>query len=154
MHQDLQSEEVTQKDRYRVVLMALHGQNLRTIMGAVGRTRDFVERWVCACRDGGLSALSRRSETDRLEQNDEEAMAAQPAETAAAYRVRAIEGLQILEECYGVEFPGVEHLLCRPTPVTPSPRAVHLGNGPRTGQSPEQKTPPLSKRRRPRHTKG
>ncbi len=49
-----------QRDRYRVVLLALNGKTEPEIREYTGRSRGFIQRWVYAYRDGGLEALVAR----------------------------------------------------------------------------------------------
>jgi len=49
--------DAQQRDRYRVVLLALQGEQTLAIQRATHRSRGFVQRWVYAYRDGGLAAL-------------------------------------------------------------------------------------------------
>ena len=46
-----------QRDRLRAVLLALEGQETLQIVGMLGRSRRFVQRWVYVYRDRGLAAL-------------------------------------------------------------------------------------------------
>jgi len=45
-----------QRDRCRAIALALDGEMTRTIEAKLGRSRAFVQRWVCVCRDEGLDA--------------------------------------------------------------------------------------------------
>ncbi len=46
--------DAKQRDRYRAVLLALQGQTTKTIMHTLDRSKNFVQRWVYAYRDGGI----------------------------------------------------------------------------------------------------
>ena len=46
-----------QRDRYRVVLLALGGKTEPEIRERTDRSRGFIQRWVYAYRDGGVEAL-------------------------------------------------------------------------------------------------
>ena len=46
-----------QRDRYRVVRLALDGQETLAIARTVARSRKFVQEWVYRYRDGGRAAL-------------------------------------------------------------------------------------------------
>ncbi len=45
-----------QRDRHRAVLLALQDQTAEAIMISLDRSRNFVQRWVYAYRDGGKDA--------------------------------------------------------------------------------------------------
>jgi transposase len=49
--------DASQRDRYRVVLLALEEQETLGIIKALGRSRGFVQRWAYAYRDGGIAAI-------------------------------------------------------------------------------------------------
>jgi putative transposase len=46
-----------QRDRYRAVLLALQGEQTKSIMEKLGRSRGFVQSWVYVYRDHGLDAI-------------------------------------------------------------------------------------------------
>jgi len=50
-----------QRDRYRAVLLALDGQLTEAIMSILCRSKNFVQRWVYAYRDGGIDAIGPKS---------------------------------------------------------------------------------------------
>ncbi len=50
-------KDAEQRDRLLVVLHALSGRQTLWIVGALGRSRAFVQRWVYAYRDGGIDAI-------------------------------------------------------------------------------------------------
>ncbi len=54
-----------QRDRYRVVRLALDGQETLTIARAVARSRKFVQEWVYRYRDHGREALVPLKQTGR-----------------------------------------------------------------------------------------
>ncbi len=54
-----------QRDRYRAVLLALQGQTAEAIMNILDRSRNFVQRWVYAYRDGGIDAICPKRQTGR-----------------------------------------------------------------------------------------
>ncbi len=49
--------DAKQRDRYRAVLLALQGQATEAIMNTLDRSKNFVQRWVYAYRDGGIDAI-------------------------------------------------------------------------------------------------
>jgi transposase len=54
-----------QRDRYRVVRLALEGAETLAIVQAVARSRKFVQEWVYRYRDRGLDALAPLKQTGR-----------------------------------------------------------------------------------------
>ena len=52
--------DAQQRDRYRVVWLALRGEQTLAIQRLTQRSRGFVQRWVYAYRDDGLAALTVR----------------------------------------------------------------------------------------------
>ena len=54
-----------QRDRYRAILLALEGQSAEAIMETLDRSRNFVQRWVYAYRDGGIDAVYPKRQTGR-----------------------------------------------------------------------------------------
>ena len=54
-----------QRDRYRAVLLALQGRTTETIMHTLDRSKNFVQRWVYAYRDGGIDAIYPKQQTGR-----------------------------------------------------------------------------------------
>lgn len=53
--------DAIQRDRLRSVLLALQGRETLEIVGAVGRSRAFVQRWAYTYRDGGIEAVRGRT---------------------------------------------------------------------------------------------
>jgi transposase len=54
-----------QRDRYRVVLLALQGEEAPQIATQVARSRRFVQTWAYRYRDGGLAALKERTRSGK-----------------------------------------------------------------------------------------
>jgi len=52
-----QAREAQQRDRYWVAVLAAQGRETKAIIDATARSRDFVQRWAYAYRDGGAQAL-------------------------------------------------------------------------------------------------
>lgn len=50
--------DAAQRDRYRAVALAIDGRLTDEIIEMLERSRGFVQRWVYAYRDGGLSAIA------------------------------------------------------------------------------------------------
>lgn len=60
-----QEANAKQRDRYRVVELAVAGEQCPTIMAMLGRSRGFVQRWAYAYRDGGLDAVAVKPQPGR-----------------------------------------------------------------------------------------
>ena len=60
-----QESNSKQRDRYRAVLLALEGLLTNTIMQMLGRSKNFVQRWSYAYRDGGIEAITPGRPTGR-----------------------------------------------------------------------------------------
>ena len=54
-----------QRDRYRAAALALEGMQTKDIMLKLDRSKNFVQRWSYAYRDGGIEALVAKSQTGR-----------------------------------------------------------------------------------------
>jgi transposase len=50
-------KDAEQRDRYRVVVLAIAGEQTQAIQDTLERSRGFVQRWAYAYRDGGVDAL-------------------------------------------------------------------------------------------------
>ena len=49
--------DAKQRDRWRAVLLALEGKTTAAIMDKLGRSKNFVQRWVYFYRDHGLKRI-------------------------------------------------------------------------------------------------
>jgi transposase len=49
--------DAEQRDRYRVVVLAIEGRETKEIQFQTSRSRGFVQRWVYAYRDFGIGGL-------------------------------------------------------------------------------------------------
>jgi transposase len=118
-----------QRDRYRAVLLALDGQPSETIRGTLARSKNFVQRWVYAYRDGGLDAIAPKPPPGRPpkllaqeQQRFKERFLAGPTEKNAVCTLRAKE--------FGVHYtlPGVYDLLHSLNLSCLQPRPRHRKN--------------------------
>lgn len=76
--------DAKQRDRYRMVLLALKGEEKARIADLLGAAKSTVEKWAYAYRDGGIDALT-----------PGKAKGAAPkltAEQQQAFRQRILEG--------------------------------------------------------------
>lgn len=142
----------TQRDRYRVVILALEGLSAPAMMDKLGRSRHFVQRWAYAYRDGGLNALWPTRQSGRpptlprdKEQPFRERMRAGPTTSEKVCTLRAEEARRILEKEFGVQYTlgGVYDLLHRLGLSCLKPRPRHRKNDPEIMQKWLQEAPPF-----------
>jgi transposase len=126
-----------QRDRYRAVLLALDGQFTEAIMCILCRSKNFVQRWVYAYRDGGIGAIctkppsGRPSKLSDQEQNRfKERLLAGPTQQDEVCSLRAKDAVRILAEEFGVHYtlPGVYDLLHSLNLSCLQPRPRHRKN--------------------------
>jgi transposase len=143
-----------QRDRYRAVLLALDGQSAEAIMQTLDRSRNFVQRWVYAYRDGGIEAVRPKRQTGRPrklteleEQQLRERMLAGPRPQDAVCSLRGQDARRIIESEFGVRYslPGVYVLLHRLGLSSLMPRPRHKKNDPETMRQWLEEAPLLSK---------
>jgi len=143
-----------QRDRYRAVLLALDGQSAEAIMHTLGRSRNFVQRWVYAYRDGGIDAVRPKLQTGRPrklteleEQQLRERILAGPRPEDAVCSLRGEDARHIIEIEFGVKYslPGVYVLLHRLGLSSLVPRPRHKKNDPETMRQWLAEAPLLSK---------
>jgi transposase len=118
-----------QRDRYRAVLLALEGQATAEIQEKLGRSKNFVQRWVYAYRDGGLEAVRAKKPpgiAPKLPREQEQPFLERITDTQEILRGPDIVAL--LEKEFGVRYTlqGAYDLLHRlgyeplkPRPVNP-----------------------------------
>lgn len=122
-----------QRDRFRAVLLALEGQATAAIQEKLGRSKNFVQRWVYAYRDGGLEAVRAKKPPGirpKLPRNQEQPFLERITDTQEILRGPDIVAL--LEKEFGVRYTlqGAYDLLHRlgyeplkPRPVNPKKTA-------------------------------
>ena len=121
LHARIQKEtNAKQRARYRAVLLALDGQFTEAIMRILCRSKNFVQRWVYAYRDGGIDAIrpkppsGRPSKLSVQEQSRfKERFLAGPTQEDGVCSLRAKDALRILSDEFGVHYtlPGAYDLL-------------------------------------------
>jgi len=143
-----------QRDRYRAVALALEGRQAQAIMEMLGRSKNFVQRWSYAYRDGGIEAIAARRQTGRptkLPRQKEtqltQRILAGPTEAddgICALRGRDVQ--QILEKEFGVKYTlfGVYDLMHRLGLSCLKPRPRHRKNDPEAMQKWLEQAPLLS----------
>jgi len=131
-----------QRDRLRAVRLALDGLQEPVIRAMIGRSREFVQKWAYAYRDGGLDAIATKPRPGRpttLPRDQEEAfkqrVLAGPVPGADGDGVCTLRGkdfVRIPEQEFGVQYSldGVYDLLDRLGFSCVSPRPVHRKNDP------------------------
>jgi len=146
--------DAKQRDRYRAVLLALQGQTTKTIMHTLDRSKNFVQRWVYAYRDGGIDAICPRRQSGRPRKLTEleevqlrERILAGPRPQDAVCSLRGQDARRILDSEFGVQYSlaGVYVLLHRLGLSSLVPRPRHKKNDPQKMRQWLQEAPFLSK---------
>lgn len=124
-----------QRDRFRVVLLALQGMTEPQIRQRVDRGRTFIQTWVYAYRDHGISGIAVKKQTGqptKLPRDQESAFLDMLSQSDRPLRGRDM--VAILRESFGVTYTlqGAYDLLHRlgytplkPRPVNPKKNADH-----------------------------
>lgn len=110
-HQARRTRSALQRDRLRVALLAIAGDETEAIMDKLGRSRGFVQRWAYAYRDGGVEALrakKRGGKKPRMSVEEEERFAARiragPTESDGVCTLRGGDARRILQQEFGRAF--------------------------------------------------
>jgi transposase len=122
-----------QRDRYRAVLLALQGEQTKTIMEKLGRSRGFVQGWVYAYRDQGLAAIRespRSGKPPKLSADQivilRERLDSGPDSSEGLSALRGQDVRRLLQEQFGVTYSlsGAYELLHRLNyvPLRPRPK--------------------------------
>lgn len=148
--------QAEQRDRYRTALLSIKGDQTRTIMDKLGRSRGFVQRWAYAYRDGGIEALvakRRGGSQAKLSIPQQkcfiERFKAGPQEVdGGVCRLGGKDGVRILRTEFGVNYSlnGVYHLLHRNGLSCLRPRPRHRKSDTRKQQQWLDSAPLLSKK--------
>jgi len=142
-----------QRDRYRAVALALQGYTTPQIRHMLARSKNFVQRWNYAYRDGGIDALLPKPNPGRpvklsrqQEQVFKQRMLAGPTEGDIVCTLRAKDAFTILRQEFGVPYslPGVYALLHRLGLSCLKPRPRHRKNDPEAMEQWLQQAPLLS----------
>jgi transposase len=103
--------DAAQRDRFRVVLLALKGWDAPSIAGALSSNRRTVQAWAYRYRDGGIEALTPRGfkgHSPRLprERHAEfiARITAPPRDDDGVCTLRAKDAKRILETEFGVSY--------------------------------------------------
>ena len=150
-----QENNAKQRDRYRVVELAIAGEQCPTIMRMLGRSRGFVQRWAYAYRDHGLEAVVAKKPTGRktiLPKDQHEAFKQRildgPTEEDGVCTLRGRDMVRILEDEFGVRYQlnGVYDLLHRLNLSVLVPRPEHRKADPEAMAKWVEDAPFLSKK--------
>ena len=129
-----------QRDRYRAVLLAIEGLETDAIIGALGRSRGFVQRWAYVYRDHGIDAIApKRSPGARPKLAGDQVAAFKarfesgPTQADGGLcTLRAKDAARILEQEFGVRYSlsGAYDLLHRLGYSCLKPRPRHRKSDP------------------------
>lgn len=149
-------KEAEQRDRYRVVLLAIAGEATQVIQDKLERSRGFVQRWSYAYRDGGIGGIriskpmgASSKLTPSQEQAFKQRLFTGPTEADGGIcTLRGKDARRILQEEFGKPYslPGVYNLLHRLNLSCLRPRPRHRKNDPGVMQQWLEDAPLLSKR--------
>jgi transposase len=144
-----------QRDRYRAVALALKGMKTKRIMKILERSKNFVQRWTYAYRDGGIEAIvpavqpGRPTKLSRQQeyQFKQRRLSGPPEDDGGICTLRGIDAVQILEKEFGVKYTlyGVYDLLHRLGLSCLKPRPKHKKNDLKIMRQWQQEAPFLSK---------
>ncbi len=143
-----------QRDRLRVVRLALAGKKTLDIAAKLDRSRDFVQTWAYAYRDGGLDAIApkpRPGRRPRLDPAEQKAFIERfkqgPGDDEALCTYRGKDAQRILRESHGVNYSlrGVYELLHRNGLSCLKPRPRHRKNDPQAMKEFLEQAPLLSR---------
>jgi transposase len=146
--------DAKQRDRYRAVLLALDGHSAEAIMKVLDRSRNFVQRWVYAYRDGGIDAVRPRVQSGRprkLTASEEMQLRgrvlAGPIEKDGVCSLRGPDIRRIISNEFGVHYslPAVYVVLHRLGLSCLVPRPKHKKNDPEKMRQWVQEAPLLSR---------
>jgi transposase len=122
-----------QRDRWRAVLLALEGKTTSEIMDKLGRSKNFVQRWVYFYRDHGLARirpLKQTGQPPKLPRDQEQAFLDRIEKDPRILRGADIQDL--LREQFGATYTlngayallhRLEYVPLKPRPVNPKKKA-------------------------------
>jgi transposase len=148
--------DAEQRDRYRVVVLAIEGRETKEIQFQTSRSRGFVQRWVYAYRDfgiGGLVVGSRGGSEPKLSPEQQkrfvERFKAGPTEQdGGVCRLGGRDGVRILQQEFGVAYTltAVYELLRRNGLSCLRPRPRHRKSDPQAQKQWLERAPFLSRK--------
>lgn len=136
-----------QRDRYRAVLLALEGATTSEIQAKLARSKNFVQRWAYAYRDGGLDrvrALKPPGMTPKLPRQQERVFLERITDTPEI--LRGLDIVAILKQEFGASYTlqGAYDLLHRLDYEPLRPRPVNPKKNPEAQEAWKQSAPLLS----------
>ena len=146
--------DASQRDRYRAVRLALQGLKTMDIAQRLDRSRDFVQTWAYAYRDGGIDAIrpgKAKGRPPKLPRHEQHAFIERfkqgPTAEDGVCTLRGKDAQRILRESYGVNYSlrGVYDLLHRHNLACLKPRPKHRKNDPQAMRQWLEDAPFLSK---------
>ena len=150
-----QEKDAPQRDRYRVVALAIDGHPTATIEQMTARSRGFVQRWAYAYRDGGIAAIAPRRrggsqpklDSDQQKRFVERFTAGPTHVDGGVCTLRGKDAQRILEQEFRVNYSlnGVYALLDRLGLSCLKPRPQHRKNDPKAMQQWRERAPLLSR---------
>jgi transposase len=148
--------DAEQRDRYRVVVLAIEGRETKAIQLQTSRSRGFVQRWVYAYRDWGIEGLAvrpRGGSKPKLSPEQQkrfvERFKAGPNEQdGGVCRLGGRDGVRILQQEFGVTYTltAVYELLRRNGLSCLRPRPRHRKSDPQAQQQWLERAPFLFKK--------
>jgi len=148
--------DAQQRDRYRVVLLALEGLETEAIQDHLERSRGFVQRWAYAYRDAGIAALTARPRggsapklaPDKQQLFLERFKAGPTDRDDGVCRLGGKDAVRILRAEFGVEYTltGAYELLHRLGLSCLRPRPRHRKSDPSAQKQWLERAPFLSRR--------
>lgn len=142
--------DARQRDRYRVVLLAMEDLEGDDIAGRVGRSPRFVDKWVGRYRSGGIDALNPRRQTGRKakltpeqEQSLKQRLADGPRDEDGVCTFRGKDICRLIEAEFGVvhTLGGIYDVLRRIGYSSLMPRPRHRKNDPEAMQAFRDRAP-------------
>jgi transposase len=148
--------EAEQRDRYRVVVLAIKGLETSDIQVQTSRSRGFVQRWTYAYRDHGIEALAARPRggsepklsTEQQKQFVDRFKAGPNERDAGVCRLGGKDGVRILKREFGIAYTltGVYRLLHRNGLSCLRPRPRHRKSDPQAQKQWLERAPFLSRK--------
>lgn len=144
-------KDARQRDRYRVVLLALQGLDAPNIASKVGRCRRFVQQWVYTYRDNNIDAICVKKQAGQPTKlpREKEPLLLERIDKAPE-NLRGQDIAAILENEFGVSYTlqGVYDLLHRLNYVPLRPRPVNPKKDSQTQEAWKKRAPFLSEKSR------
>jgi transposase len=148
-----QERNAKQRDRWRTVLLALEGETTVAIMDKLGRSKNFVQRWVYLYRDDGLERVRPLKQPGKAQRLPRDRQGAFLQRIDSAERIlRGRDIVEVLREEFGVVYSlnGAYDLLHRLGYEPLKPRPVNPKKNPEEQEAWNQLAPLLSRRSKKR----